>query len=74
MEEYGKVYLNLEELINQKGNSKTQLSYSAKISHTQLNRFCKGEAVRIDFNTIARLCTVLDCKVADLIIYEPPKK
>lgn len=74
MEEYGKVYLNLEELINQKGISKTQLSYSAKISHTQLNRFCKGEAVRIDFNTIARLCTVLDCKVADLIIYEPPKK
>lgn len=74
MEEYGKVYLNLEELIDKKGISKTQLSYSAKISHTQLNRFCKGEAVRIDFNTIARLCTVLDCKVADLIIYEPPKK
>lgn len=74
MEEYGKVYLNLEELINQKGISKTQLSYSAKISHTQLNRFCKGEAVRIDFSTIARLCTVLNCTVADLIIYEPPKK
>lgn len=74
MEEYGNVYLNLEELIKEKDISKTQLSYNAKISHTQLNRFCKGEAVRIDFNTIARLCFVLDCKVADLIIYEPPKK
>lgn len=45
----------------------------AKLSHTQINRFCKGDAVRIDFSTIARLCTVLGCKVSDLIIYELPK-
>ena len=73
MNEYGKVYMNLEELIIQKGISKTQLSYRSKISHTQINRFCKGDAVRIDFNTIARLCYALDCKVSELIIYEPPK-
>lgn len=72
MNEYGKVYMNLEELIIQKGISKTQLSYRSKISHTQINRFCKGDAVRIDFNTIARLCYALDCKVSELIIYVPP--
>lgn len=74
MDEYGKVYLNLNELIKEKGISKTQLSYNSKISHTQINRFCKGDAVRIDFNTIARLCTVLGCSVSQLIIYEPPEK
>lgn len=73
MEEYGRVYLNLEALIKEKGISKTQLSYNSRISHTQINRFCKGDAVRIDFNTIARLCTVLNCSVAELLIYEPPK-
>lgn len=73
MDEYGKVYMNLEKLIQEKGISKTQLSYRSKISHTQINRFCRGDAVRIDFNTIARLCCVLDCKVSDPIIYEPPK-
>lgn len=73
MDEYGKVYMNLEKLIQEKGISKTQLSYRSKISHTQINRFCRGDAVRIDFNTIVRLCCVLDCKVSDLIIYEPPK-
>ena len=72
MDEYGKIYMNLEELIQEKGISKTQLSYRSKISHTQINRFCRGDAVRIDFNTIARLCCFLDCKVSDLIIYEPP--
>ena len=73
MNEYGKVYMNLAKLIIEKGISKTQLSYRSKISHTQINRFCKGDAVRIDFNTIARLCYALDCKVSELIIYEPPK-
>ena len=73
MDEYGKVYMNLKGLIKKKEISKTQLSYRSKISHTQINRFCKGEAVRIDFNTIARLCYVLNCKVSELIIYEPPK-
>ena len=73
MDDYGRVYLNLERLIREKGLSKTQLSYSSKISHTQINRFCKGDAVRIDFNTIARLCTVLKCSISELLIYEPPE-
>ena len=72
MDEFGKVTLNLEELIKEKGISKTQLSYKAEISHTQINRFCKNDVTRIDFNTIARLCHVLECSVSDLIKYEPP--
>lgn len=73
MEKFGKVTLNLEQLIKEKGISKTQLSYRAEVSHTQINRFCKNEAVRIDLNTIARLCTILECDISDLIKYEPPK-
>ena len=73
MDEFGIVYLDLENLIKEKGISKTQLSYKAEISHTQINRFCKGEATRIDFATIARLCFVLDCEISDLIKYEPPQ-
>lgn len=72
MNEFGKATLNLEELIKEKGISKTQLSYKAEISHTQINRFCKNDVSRIDLNTIARLCCVLDCGVSDLIKYEPP--
>lgn len=74
MNDFGRVYLNLESLIKKKGISKTQLSYKAEISHTQINRFCKGEATRIDFSTLARICTVLDCEIQELIIYEPPKQ
>lgn len=73
MDEFGTVYLNLEKLIKERGISKTQLSYKAEISHTQINRFCKNEATRIDFDTLAKLCTVLNCDICDLVIYEKPK-
>ena len=74
MNEFGKATLNLDNLIKEKGISKTQLSYKAEISHTQINRFCKNDVTRIDLNTIARLCHVLDCNVSDLILYEPPSE
>lgn len=74
MNDYGKIYLNLDELIKNRGISKTQLSYRAEISHTQINKFCRNEANRIDFGTIAKLCAVLNCDVSDLIKYESPKK
>ena len=73
MDDYGRVYLNLEELIKLNGISKTQLSHKAEVSHTQINRFCKGDATRIDFATLARLCTVLNCEISDLVKYDPPK-
>lgn len=72
MKNFGCVSLNLEEIIKQKGMSKTQLSYKAETSHTQITRFCKNDVARIDLNTIARLCYVLNCNIADLLKYEPP--
>ena len=63
---------NLNNLLEQKGLSKTQLSYRAEVSHTQINRICKGETVRIDLATLARICTVLDCDASDIIKIENP--
>ena len=74
MDKYVKVSINLENLIESKGISKTQLSYKAEITHTQINRFCKNDVTRIDLNTLARICCVLECDIADLIKYEPPKQ
>ena len=61
MKDFGRVYLNLDGMIAKKGISKTQLSYRAEVTHTQINRFCKGEATRIDFNTLAKLCSIKVC-------------
>lgn len=72
MDDYGKVTLNVDALLSEKKLSKTQLSYRAEISHTQINRFCKNDVARIDLSTLARLCHVLQCDISDLLKYEPP--
>ncbi|MBR6344547.1 MAG: helix-turn-helix transcriptional regulator [Lachnospiraceae bacterium] len=61
---------DLERILKEKGLSKTQLSYRAEVSHTQINRIVKGETARIDLATLARICTVLECTASDLIIIE----
>ncbi|MBO5633053.1 MAG: helix-turn-helix transcriptional regulator [Aeriscardovia sp.] len=58
---------NLDALLEENGISKTQLSYRAEVSHTQINRICKGETTRIDLATLARICTVLNCEASDII-------
>lgn len=73
MEEFGHVSLNLENLIENKRISKNKLAQKAEVSYTQLTKFCKNEISRIDLNTIARLCYVLDCDISDLLKYEKPK-
>lgn len=73
MDEFGRVSLNLDNLIKNKGISKNKLAQRAEVSFTQLNKFCKNEVSRIDFNTIAKLCFVLDCDISDLLKYEKPK-
>ncbi len=46
MDNYGRVLINLENLIASKGISKTKLSYKAEITHNQINRFCKNDVNR----------------------------
>ncbi len=70
--EYKIATWNLSELLNKKGLSKTQLSYRAEVSHTQISRIVKGDTARIDLATLARICTVLDCEASDLIKLEYP--
>ena len=67
---YSNAYFNLDELLKDRGMSKTYLSYEAKITHTQINKICKNEVIRIDLSTIMRICSVLECGISDLIKLE----
>lgn len=72
--EYGYIKIKLQEVIDQTDISKSQLSFKSEVTRTQINRLCKGESTRADYNTLARLCCVLDCKIDDLLEYVPPGK
>ena len=74
MEEYGKIVIKLDELIKKRGISKNKLSHKAEMQRTQINNFCNNKITRLDTDVLARICTVLDCKIEDLIEFIPPEK
>ena len=71
MKQYGIVINHLAELIERKGISKTKLAQRAEMQHTQLRRYYKNEVTRFDADVLARLCTVLECEIGDLLEFVP---
>lgn len=63
----------LDEMIEKQGISKNKLAHRAEMQRTQLNQFCKGTVTRLDTAVLARLCCALDCKIEDLLEYDPPE-
>ena len=74
MNEYGNIKIKLEELIKEKGISKNKLSHKAEMQRTQINNYCKNKITRLDTDVLARICTVLECEIGDLLEFVPPEK
>lgn len=73
MARYGKIRIKLDELLKKSGMSKNKLSQRAETQRTQLNHYCNNTITRLDTDVLARLCTVLDCEIGDLLEFVPPE-
>ena len=74
MNEYGSIKIKQEEQIARAGISKNKLSHKAEMQRTQINNYCKNKITRLDTDVLARICTVLDCKIEDILEFVPSKK
>ena len=74
MERFGTVKINLAQIIEEKGISKNKLSQRAEMQRTQLNNYCNNRISRLDIDVLARLCTVLECDISDLLEFDPSEK
>lgn len=72
--QFGTIRIKLDELIKEKGISKSKLSQRAEMQRTQINRYCNNDVARMDTAVLARLCTVLDCNIEDLLEFIPVEK
>lgn len=72
LDQYGTIKINLSKLIEEKGISKNKLSHRAEMQRTQINHYCNNTITRLDIDVLARICTVLDCEIGDLLEYVPP--
>lgn len=70
--EYGRLHLNIETILKQKGISKNQICKDLDIPRSNFNRYCRDDFQRIDASLICKLCNLcwyLDVDIWELIVY-----
>lgn len=70
-EDYGTIRIKLNELLDKNGMSKNKLSHKAEMSWSQIDSYCNNAVTRLDTYVLCKLCTVLECKIEDLIEFVP---
>lgn len=71
---YGTIRIKLDEQLKKSGLSKNKFCQRAELQRTQVNRYLRGDVALIDKAVLARMCTILECNVEDLLEYLPPDK
>lgn len=71
---YGHLEIRLNELLKKKGLSKNKLSYKAEMNWKQIDNFCESNIIRFDVYVLYKLCTILECKIEDLLVFYSPEK
>ena len=74
MENHGKIHIKLNEMLQKTGLSKNKLSHRAEMQRTQLNNYCNNKVTRLDTDVLARICSVLGCKIEDVLEFIPSDK
>jgi len=65
----GRLYLRLDDILQEKGISKNRLCKDLDIPRSNLNRYCRNEFQRIDAGFLCKLCEYFDCEVGELLKY-----
>ena len=60
--------LNIKPLVDAKGLNRNQLSKELKIGYQATCNLYDGNAQRIYFDTLQRLCNVLECTTNDIFV------
>lgn len=64
------IKLNLPVLFAQRGIRVADADRMTDMGRSTLYRLYNNEVTRIDFDSLNRLCKLLDCKPGDIILYE----
>lgn len=66
--------INLSRILGEKRMSQAELARKTGINPNTINALYNEYAKYINKSDLEKICTVLDCKVADLLEYIPNKK
>lgn len=69
---FGTINIELGKLIAESGLSKNKFAQLAQMQRTQLNKYINNEVALLNIDVLARICTVLECDISDVLIFKKP--
>lgn len=69
LNQYGYIEIKLKEIMDSKGISRNALARAINTRFEVIDKWYQGHVEKIDADILARICYVLDCSPADIIVY-----
>ena len=69
LNQYGHIEINLKEIMDNRNISRNALARAINTRFEVVDKWYHGNVEKIDADILARICYVLDCSPADIIIY-----
>ena len=65
--DYGKVHVVLDSYLKSHKISRSSLTRKTELQYSQILRYCRNDVQKLDLAILAKLCTVLDCEIDDIL-------
>jgi putative transcriptional regulator len=67
MKDYGKIDVVLDDYLKQHKVSRSSLMRKTELQYSQILRYCRNDVQKLDLDILAKLCTVLNCEINDIL-------
>lgn len=70
IKDYGRIEINIKPIMDEKNISRNALARAINARFEVIDKWYNGRVEKIDADVLARICYVLECTPADIIIYK----
>lgn len=73
LNQYGSIEIEIKKLMDEKSISRNALARAINTRFEVIDKWYNGHIEKIDADILARICYVLECTPADIIVYKLKK-
>lgn len=63
----GKIVIKLDEYLKSNNISRSSLARNGDLRYDTILSYCRKDVTRLDTDTLAKLCSFLNCTISDII-------
>ncbi len=66
----GKIIITLDKYLKSHNISRSSLARQGELRYDTILSYCRGDVTRLDIDTLAKICSTLDCDISDIIEFK----